>query len=272
MVHLEDGWVGLPRIFDHWDYATVLTLRRELNLDVDEIRRATDSGPNVRLAWSVSVESSSTRIRRCVYKLPAEDSTTIDHELEPTEIGGRVKLETMLVVDRSDPASDLSPTRNGSILWKDAYDILLEGDAARFPIQIVTFETAGLPVGAAWRIEVDTMDLELPAPATIRIKVNRGHAAALAMALHPTSGEVNQVLEGALRFDLARRLLRVLAESDVSQESKFHAGSLGEAMVHLLDLYLPDENIRSLRHAFRDDAARLEAELQHAMAVFQVQQ
>ena len=269
LVRDSGGWEGLGPTIENWDYATVLSLRRQLVFDPDEVSRASDSGPELRLAWVVTAESTSTRIRQRVFQGPAPAvDGIITFEIPPETMGGRMRLRTQLIVSQPDPASDLSPKRIGSFIWQDQTDAVLEGDAARFPIQVVDFSAAGLPEKAAWRIEIDGEDLELPATAAVTVKINRGHSAAYEMALRPTATDTSLLLDAALRFDVARRMLRLLADCDVAPETIFPAGSLGEALLMLLNAHLPYEDPQTLRQALRIDSGRLEASLQAALAVY----
>lgn len=267
------GTRPLATALTDWDYATGLSLERRLNVDYETVRRSTASGDRFGLGVLVTAESSSTRIKRILYRESIDEggSVFLSLDVSPEALGGSVALGTVIYVDSPDPTSALSPTRQGSILWSDVAKVVLEADAARVPLQIVDFRSSGYPAEAPWLIEIDDADLDAPASTAIRVYINRSHPEASAMASEPESTEKSRLLADSLELALAQRLLQVVVASDeFDGDAGYANGSLGESLSSLMSLHFPEYSRRSLAAAQERQPWILETTLASSLGVYQL--
>ncbi len=251
-----------PRL-ESWDCATRIRLSRDIDLDLHGLLGASHLSSAVELSFVVTAESTSTRIRRLVFSEPAsEGSQALSLDLSPTELGGTLVLITRLVLTRSARSDELAASRPGSVMWEHVVRIDLEGNAARFPIELVSFKEAGLPEHAPWRIDIWDSDLEAPAGSATRVRVNSDHQQAREMALDPSGSASSKLIVSALEADVAGRMLQVLIDNgDIADDSSFVAGSIGEALATFQRVHLPGESLKGLRASRGSELARVEAEL-----------
>jgi hypothetical protein len=226
--------------------------------------------PTVPVSVVVTAESTTTRVRRQVFSESASDGENrIWIDLKPTELGGTLVLSTFLVLTASMGERGLGATRPGSVLWKDVERVALEGDAARFPISLISFSENGLPTHAPWRIDIRDTDLEVPVTSTASVLVNADHKAAAAMAHDPDGSAPSRRLADALKADIALRMLEILRTSkEVGDSGSFPEGSLGEALMMLREVLLPMESVDTIQSAHHSEVARIEAELLGALRVY----
>lgn len=139
-----DGTEELPRELPDWDYDTVLSIRRPVQVDGLRARRLSglvdDADLDLTVRWAAS--SSALRGRAWRARVPARDGIelNIEFDLDGDELGGILELDTVLTLRRStDGASAAAARRPGSVLWNDKFSTRLQGDAVLFPLAIVDF-------------------------------------------------------------------------------------------------------------------------------------
>jgi hypothetical protein len=266
-----DGVQPLPAVLPDWDYATVISIERVLEVDVDAIRQGTQSGSDAGFGLLVSAESSSTRVRKILSNtsLGAGGEMRLSLRIDPEATGGSLALETLIYVMDPDPTSPLSPSRAGAVLWKDVNRVRLEADAARLPVRITDFRAAGYPQNAPWLIEIDDSDLDVPASSAVHVYINSSHVLATAMAVRPDASELSTLLADVLELEMARRLLQVVVTNDdFDGESAYSSGSLGESLGYLMAVHFPNQSAASLKASQQLEPWTLDSHLASSLEVF----
>jgi hypothetical protein len=239
-----------PPYLDGWDYNTELHLRRELQVDTPALREEASLQDHVHVSVAVSAFSSSTWLRRKVFErvLDGSQDVTIDFSLAGEELGGNLRLHTVVLLD--DPGNDeteFAAHLPGSILWNDKYEIRLQGDAPLFPISVVDFDAAGFPQGAGWHLDVGS-DLEAPLHAAIRLYLNRADpvvVGAFARAAAPSPEDI-PVLR-AVYADVARVMVEHALNQDALRSgNEWNIDSLGFALERLLGRYFPNADLNAV--------------------------
>lgn len=244
----------LPPDLPDWDYGTVLHLRRPVRVDGLRARQACGLAADAELTLTVvwSAASSSLRGRAWQALVPAAEDVEleIDFELPGDELGGRLDLETTLVLRSTGPmvGSAATPTRPGSLLWKDVQSVMLQGDAVLFPLSVVDFEHLPYPTGAAWHLEL-SHDLDSQALGSILLLANQRREIvtnALIAAADPTDAD-RRVLS-AIRTDVIRSLIeRALVDDEFDLDAEYPTGSIGALLASVVRATFPDKPLEALR-------------------------
>lgn len=150
---LENGeWEDLPDYLPSWSQGTDLSLERTLRVDLDRLYFQTQIPMRCPVAICVTWVSESSKIKRRLLRRELESETqTISVRLPGDEIGGRVRIETTLIVGANSEASEPWIAHEvGSILLSDRSAVTLEGDGTAFSMAVVDFAESIYPTQSSW--------------------------------------------------------------------------------------------------------------------------
>ena len=270
----ETGPVG--DLLKGWDYTTPLRFSCDMTVDSDRVRQECALGKGsefdlVALYWSSSTNRRDVGGRT---RVTAGERWAITFDVDPSVVGGRLMLHRQLVlVKGAKRPAPFAATEPGSVLWdeerRDRTAVLLEGDAARFPTEVLDFRSG--PVAepdAAWWLDHDFTDPDASPLAALRLYVNSGHPRMEALLLG-TRTEALDVVAAVLAWDVARTMITAALDSPafVGGWGNFRPGSLGEVVEHLLGRVWPSQDPRSLRSMKAQNAGLFEARLQGHLRV-----
>jgi hypothetical protein len=267
----------LPERLDHWDPFMAIDLVRAITVDADVVRDGCRLPDDSALALITTWRSDRTRLAAAA---DVVELGTLDGALRapltvtvPGESsGGRIELETALVLRSAGTASSLiAAKRPGAILWRDVHRVTLEGTAARFPITAIDFAAIPrLPDSGLWALDWNPEDLDSPVTATARLLINGGRTELLEAVRSGSSDSRSILLRRFVTYDVARALVAGALASDrfVATPEAFDEGTLGRMLNELISLCWPGVPVPSLRRRLREDAARLESELQAYLDLF----
>jgi hypothetical protein len=250
----------------------VLTLRREIAVDLQAAKEASGLGTESRLGIVVSAFSTASWVRNEVFRktLNPEDSRlTAQFELHGEEFGGNLRLRTALVLDDAATTAPFVAHIPGSILWSDSFEIRLQGDAPQFPISVVDFERAGFPLGAGWYLHVES-ELDAPLHASLRLYVNSSSSAVVAAFQNAAAPrpEDRAILQ-AVRADVARVLVEhSLNQDELRSPGDWDSESLGFALRALLVRFYRGEDLEQVGLRRLHHPADFTAELLGQLRVF----
>jgi hypothetical protein len=165
----------------------------------------------------------------------------------------------------------LSPHRPGSILWSDGTSVALEGQSARFPVQVVDFERAGIVGGsrAAWFLQWRPTDLEAPTLGSVRLMLNRGHPIVARLVNEGAVAPELAAVQSALRHDVARQLIQgALDDPEFDRETNYGPGALGTALQGLIDTTFGNDSLAAIIGLRATSPQDFEARLQAAFHLF----
>ncbi len=259
----------LPQLHHDWDPATPLQLSRTLHLDCDLVARSLHLERTSQLGVGCTWQSSSTRLRgtsRLITKDLSElEQVTVDLAVPRFRVGGTLQIKTVVIVVRGEPASKLAPTANGAIVWEARDRVILEGDAARFPVAVVDFsELPGVPSDASWYLSWPTRDYSEPWGASIRLLVNSKNRE-VRQAVTGEDDEGAAIIRRQVKFDTARTLItNALREEEfLGQYTSFEDDSVGGVIRTMIELnWGAQADPRALAASLADDPSRFEAKLQ----------
>jgi hypothetical protein len=266
---ISDGDELLGGRIEHWDPELRLGLDRTVTVDLGALLSETGIDSAADLALAAAWRSTRTRLRAAGTIVALHDrdgdAVTLAIEVPGRLTGGSLQLETM-VVRTTAPTADapLVARRPGSILWRDAVAVELEGQAARFPTSVVDFETIpGLDPDASWALEWSPNDLDQPVLGGLRVLVNARRDAIVAAAGW-RSDPASLAIRSMIFFDVARSLVTgaLANEEFVTGGREFEPDTVGRMLSDLLDRFWPGAAPAVLARRMAETPHRFESELQ----------
>ncbi|MDO9486377.1 MAG: hypothetical protein Q7K25_09995 [Actinomycetota bacterium] len=262
------GDVALAKEVPHWDYQTTLELAAPVSVDRQAVTDACQLERTSGLAVVVMARSNHTNVERVAARLdlPMNDAfdLAVQIRLDGAELGGRLTLETLLVVTEPKPQSHLAPQRPGSIIWRRSTWTDLEGSGTQFPTDTMDFMTAGLDPNAGWQLKIDLSDPDARFMSATRLTLNSAHPSVVRMLGGVRDDGTEQLLR-TLNWDITRQMVQVaIASDDVCQMDMDPDGtSVAAVLRNLLSRIWPTESTIVLRRWLEHDPGRIEVRLQH---------
>jgi hypothetical protein len=269
IVELRGNRQPLPLILKGWDYTSTITLESTVRVSRDRVLRECGLPDDAEIALTALWSASSTTARSVGTTVPVVGDRAINmaFEVAPGVAGGRLTIERLIVLVRPGTGgAPLSATRPGSVLWRepreDQASCLLEGDASRFPTDVIDFGQSGLgDAGGIWWLHHDLTDMDANPLACLRIRINSAHPVGARLVRGTAdSDEVRSVLF----WDVHRLLVHAALDSDefVSGWGNFRVGSLGHTLEQICRRLWPYEDASSLRARRESDRSVFEAAMQ----------
>ncbi|MGE2689079.1 hypothetical protein [Mycolicibacterium pulveris] len=261
---------------DHWDPFTDLELVRTVEVDLDATREACLLGKDASFAITATWSCTTTRLGGSgrVVELGAEEGAiraTLELAIPGAMAGGRLNLATRLVLRHpGDDASPISPRRPGTILWVETSQIALEGGASRFPITAVDFsQSLHYPDNAAWALDWNPDDLEVPVLGGLRLIINSCHAVLPDLLRSGSADSRTHAVRSFVMFDVARTLVLGALGNDrfVENPDAYEEYSVGRMLSDLMASCWPGVPVPTLRARSVDESPRFNAELQARFGV-----
>lgn len=258
--------VSDPDQIENWHYATALTVERTLTLDPNDIREVAGLGRRDRLRAVLTWTSTATQIQGCSESAILEDgANALRLPLPSGLLGGSLVLRTIVAVEAVEPnRNPLAAHRTGSVLWSDDRVVALEGDASRFPTEALSFSASGLGSDSvAWRLDIDTSDLEALALNCVRVLLNTDNAVYRRLIDSPASSEA-EATRKFLQYDIARQLSTAGLAQDDFVPIQYERGTIGAVLRARLSDYFGEDGaeIEPLRARWRSAPNEIDAELQ----------
>jgi hypothetical protein len=264
----SDGDVELPRELPHWDYKTKMAVSAPLFIDRTAATESCGLERNSGLAVLVLASSNHTRVEERVALVPCAliDDVELEVEclLDGALLGGRLTLETQLVVTDPRPTNRLAAQHPGSILWKSRRWTDLEGSGTQFPTEAIPFGAAGLDPGAGWHLKIDTADPDARFAAAVRLTLNSDQPA-IRLIQEGARDAATQRLLRTLHWDITRQMVQVALATDevVDLEVDFEGSSVSQVLRNLLGRLWPSHSPETLRQWAANDPSRIEVPIQH---------
>jgi hypothetical protein len=269
------GLIPLPLEMDHWDYQTQLALTAKISLDLRKVTDDCGLDASSRFSLIAVAKSSKTPVETKVADVPVPAGqeicdVTLTAIVPGGTSGGRLSLETLLVVADAKPVTPLAPVRAGSILWRDVQHSHLQGIGTQFPTDAEDFGLTRSEVAkAGWKLSIDTSEPDALFLTSVRLTLNTRHAAVMKLLSGSKDAETRQ-LQRMIDFDVTRQLVNAAldAEEILSLDVDWEAVSVGGILRNLLQQLWPTgEDPQTLRSWYVNDRTRIETHLQHVRGI-----
>lgn len=268
-VSTPDGERPLPPEIAYWDYQTTLDLVAAVSVDRTLISETCALAPDTGFEVLVTAHSDHTRTQRPVARIevPLHDhfDLAVGFTLPGFELGGRLTLDTLLVVTDPKPTAKFAPSRPGSIIWSARQRTQLEGIGAQFPTDSADFTlTRGGRSAAGWELTIDASDPDALFMAAVRLTLNSGNPAIVKM-MEGGRDERSAQLRRTLTWDVTRQLVLVALSLDEVVTADFDQGAVSVTGVlrNLLAAVWPKDDPIIVRNWLASNPPRIELTLQH---------
>ena len=269
-----EHFVPLQQRLPGWDAGADLHIRSEVFVNVEGIYQDCRLERDARLRLVLLWESTGTKLRgsggTVDFTYTGASGTVplkahIDGKLLADKLSLFVKL---LFIHPGSTQHRLVPHTPGSILLETPpYKVQLEGDGARFPIEVIDFTTTHFPHNAGWFLFWEPEDLDQPLLGDVRLYINSRHPQ-IASAISDLQPETEGIRE-AVRLDLAQTLIRgaLSNEAFVQNPDRYAPGTIGAAVRAMIRLYFEGYQLESVRTLMRSPHS-FSAHLQEKIKIF----
>lgn len=252
----DESSTPLTDLFPIWEPSVSISTYVPVKIDILGILEDCNLGLDARLRLGAVWSSSGTVLRGHgdLADLNLNDSG------EELKLGIKVEginlaksldlsLQLILAAPSSQPKS-FAPKLIGSILWQsELHHVLLEGEGARFPVEVMDFSQAYSPYpnDAAWVLHWDPHNLHQTVLGDVRLYFNAKHERVVQAVSNNKPEDFD--LREAIRFDVARSLIYGALDNDEFLENPdgFEDGSVGSAVRNILHLYFPDMPVSDIQ-------------------------
>jgi uncharacterized membrane protein len=274
----DDVVQPLPRVLPHWDYNQELELTRSIQIDVAAVLTTcglTSADPlSLAAVWSCPGTPLRGRLAEAAVVHPGTGTATVflRGTAEGQALSGELKIDTQLVLYKERPRSSLlSASRAGSILWRDTFSTIVEGEAPRFPVELVDFSrTHWAPPGAAWYLSWNPHDLRQPFLGAVRLMIN-STAVSVAKAVAKNEPDpASKAIRSTIQFEIGRALLRgaLLSDEFRYDMAGFPEGTVGCVLSRLLGLLFPGDSPEGIKNLMDQQPEYFDAVLQEKLQLF----
>lgn len=243
----------LPELDDTWDPSTDLTIRRSVDIDASAIRRDSGLPGDTPLALAVTWRSMPSHLSGAALRIaPLEPGEQVIEVVLPGErIGGTLTIRTTITLAEDVRTAGPGVAHAaGSVLIEESQDVVLQGDAGRFPVTVEDFAECPWDTDASWHL---TLGEELRAPfiASCWLSIN---------------SRDRELVDAITSRERSERELALIDETfHAVTMLMIEAGELAERTYRLADGEWPAETLGSVlvryvdpaRQAVREDVAGL---------------
>lgn len=272
---IKDGdLLPLDQLFPDWDAAmpvhVSVTVEADLLAVLQDCQLSLDS--KLRLATTWHSPKTGLRGRGNFIDLTSLSTPpwTLELKVDGTELAQSIVVRVALVlINPGSESGQLAPKRPGSRLWSEERTILLEGETARFPVELIDFsKSSWLPEYAAWFLDWNPDDFEQTLLGDIRLYINSKHDRVKAAVSGQNKSE--SALREIIYFDVARAMIIAALKNDefIRNPRQYQDDTIGAAIRRLIQIHFPNDSFISLRSAYKEYPNRFECQLQHALRLF----
>lgn len=274
-LHIKDGISEpLEALFPAWEPVVSINAYVPVRIDISGILTDCNLDTDAQLRLGAVWNSSGTMLRGrgAMINLDlkgTELEINVGVNVEGIKLAKSIELCVLLILaSPGSRAKSFAPRIPGSILLKSKlYEVLLEGQGPRFPIEVLDFAHSSYPNDAAWVLHWDPNNLHQTVLGDVRLYLNAKHE----HVVHAVSENKPEYfdLQEAVRFDVARSLIYGALNNKEFLEApeQYEAGTIGSAVRDLLQFYFPDTPISQIQ-ANSEQPQSFEPKLQEKLRAF----
>lgn len=264
----------LSELLPDWDPAVSIEAATSVQMDLDGVLSDCNLGTDASLRLAAVWYSPGTVLKGCGDRVDlGKTGNPLDIELcvkvDGTNLSKAVELSVNLIlVKPGTEAKRFAPRLPGSILARSKpHHIVLEGEGARFPVEVIDFAATHFATEAGWVLYWDPQDLHQTVLGDVRLYINSRHQRVKRAVSEGLDEDFN--IRDAIRYDVARTLAYgVLSNEEfIANPNAFEDGSIGAAVRGMLWLYFPQSSFAELRDRIRQPQL-FDPRLQEKLRIF----
>jgi len=249
---------GSPQLLEttmpSWDPAVSIKAFISLTINSEEIIRECGFNKGGNLSLVAVWKSDGTVLRGIGQRIPLINKPglqeyIINVDIEGLMLAAWVELSINLIL--VDPGPDNEPFTAkypGSILFQsNPFRVYLQGEGARFPVEVIDFSNTQYPNEAAWALFWDPYNLHQTAYGDLRLYINSRHDRVREAVSNDKTD--NRDIQETIRFDVARMLIEgaLRNEEFVNCPEIYSPDSIGFVIKNMLYNYFPNLDFNNLR-------------------------
>lgn len=263
----RDDWSIAGDFLKDWDSSSTIRLQRKFQLDPDIATLDLGiSKDELRLSLGVRIGTGPGRLPRLIVHREHHEFAPVNQRIFLNlEVPGDslssvldIVVEIMLAAPVSNPSA-LSPTRISDRLWQDRHRIRLEGDEARFPIEVADLRShlsEARAESALWYLHWSPRDWLRDFHGAIRLFLN-SERSDIIERIEAQDAVLLQTLMADVMGQICERLLN---EREVDELiAQFEPGSLGAQAMGWLRHAWPGQDIDFIRSVLENRPGRFHA-------------
>jgi hypothetical protein len=237
-----------------WDPAVSILASISVQMDIDGIIEDCNLGMDACLRLAAIWYSPGTVLQGCgetvdLHRTQSFQQVDLHVGVDGISLSKTAEFSVILILlKQGTSAKRYAPKLAGSILARSKpYQVVLEGEGARFPIEVIDFADTHFPTDAGWVLHWDPQDLHQTVLGDIRLYINNRHERVKRAVSKDMVEDFD--IRDAIRYDVARTLVYGALNNDefVASPSTFPDGSIGAAVRNMLHLYFPEFSLFELR-------------------------
>ncbi len=273
---LNEESLPLTTIVPDWDPLMPIHVIGRINLDVEGVFSDCQLSSDAVLRIGISWYSPGTGLRgvgdvKDLNGYSQRQNIILSANIAGTLLADRVILSADLVLlDAGTNSSRLAPRLPGTLLSSEKVTVLLEGEGARFPVELIHFaESSWLPAHGGWYFDWNPHMLRQTVLGDVRLYLNADHTAVKRAVSEYHSAD--RAIRETIFFDMARVMITgALRNSEfVESVDEYPDGSIGAAIRRLIRSLFPNETFESLESFYQQEPYRFECTLQEKLKLFQ---
>lgn len=269
----------LPPVLSELDYGSVLSLRREVVIDVEGLRADCGLPSDAPLLAAASWSSTGTMLRRGLARavVPDDDDVCLvelSGEIAGGDIADMLHIDTTVLLARGQgEGSPLAPRHAGAILLQERQTIRLDSSQSFFPVEVVDFgKGCWANADAGWHLSWNVFFLDQPFLGSVRLLVNAAHPRVV-RAVSGSGDAPNaeaSAIRSAIYFDVARSLIlgALASEEFVERNGDYGVGTCGRIVCAMIHMLFPGDGISGLAAAASQRPDHFSTDLQGRLRLF----
>jgi hypothetical protein len=264
---------------DGWVPSSSLDLSAVMEIDGAAFALSTGLSPEDEVTVLCSWQCTATHLRDCSVNSPVKLSDLPKRfALRMTIPEGRVDsgvfLKATICLHRkiSKNPDPMVASQTGAILWQDHENGRhVSLGAGRFPVAMVDFKTTGLgEAGSAWRLVVDSQDIDAPFKRLVRLYINSLNGRVVRALGENSRGIEASLIRQLLQYDIEKELVMIGIREHVRiKASQKDDGTLAAVLDDLLQKRFPEQGVEQLVSRMNEDPKGFETELQARLGFLQ---
>lgn len=244
----------LENTMPDWDPAVPVRAAINVQINGEKVFEECGFHPDAILSITAVWSSDGTMLRgigskKIITYDPIANDYDLGVDIDGLLLSKWVNLSVQLVlIAPSEIKKPFAAKYPGSILFKSAqFRVYLQGEGARFPIEVIDFGNTQYPNDAGWALFWDPYNLHQTVLGDLRLYINSRHER-VRRAVSEDKPEDSDLRE-AIRFDIARLLIQGALSNDdfVENPDKYEPDSIGAVVRNMLQNYFPQLGLADLR-------------------------
>jgi len=267
----------LPKVLSGLDYNSLLSLRREISIDVCGLRADCGLANNAPLLAAAGWSSPGTMLRRSLASVPIANGANpcrieLVGKISGGDIAGVVHIDTVILTAcQPKGIAPLAARHAGAVLLQERQTVQLDLSHSFFPVEVVDFsKSCWANPQAGWHLSWNLFALDQPFLGSVRLLINAAHLRVVQAASGEALGTEAAAIRSAIYFDTAKALIfgALSSEDFIERNGDYAEGSCGRIIYTMIQMLFPGDEISGLAAAASQRPDHFNTDIQGRLKLF----